>query len=75
MNETEQTVIQLIGKLPEDYSKPSKEEMDELLESMGGWFEGTAKESLVTLWKFATSSNSGTLDSILTTENETWEVV
>ena len=29
MNETEQSVIQLIGKLPEDYSKPSKEEMDD----------------------------------------------
>lgn len=32
MNETEQSVIQLIGKLPEDYSKPSKEEMDEFRE-------------------------------------------
>lgn len=32
MNETEQSVIQLIGKLPEDYSKSSKEEMDEFRE-------------------------------------------
>ena len=56
-------------------NEPTNEEMDELLELLGGWFEGTAKESLVTLWKFSTSSNSGTLDSVLTTENETWEVV
>ena len=56
-------------------NEPTKEEMDELLELLGGWFEGAAKESLVTLWKFATSNNSGTLDSILTTENETWEVI